>query len=249
MRTTRQVYIDSNFQAAREAGCDTVQLKYDGWWARWEITKGDAHVFTQTGRELPAYAFTTYADTTCTIIGELMHGTNWAQDPRLKGKTFAFDIWGVDGVDLEGQPYKDRYNILRAVLKRLPGTFIRVDNFPIFDYETVWRRFVTDGDFEGVVFRYSKARIDTPIYRQKDVVVGTEVAATFEEGEGKFEGMVGTVVCQSGARVGGGWDNDERIDMWTNQEKYRGRSFEVEGRKRFVETGLLRHPNFVRWLN
>jgi len=248
MRTTRQTYIDSNFEAARSQGCDTIQLKFDGWWARWQIEKGVARVFTRTGRELPDFAFQAKQDITATIVGELMHGTNWAQEPRIKGKTFAFDVWSVDEVDLADAPYKDRYGILRALLKRMPPSFIRVENFPIFDYSSIWDRFVDKGDYEGVVFRYSKGRIDTPIYRQKNVVVGQEIATGFEEGEGKFVGMLGAVVCQSGARVGGGWDNDERFDIWTNQAKYLGKSFEVEGRKRFEETGLLRHPNFVRWL-
>lgn len=248
MRTTRQTYLDSNFQAAREAGCDTLQLKLDGWWSRTLIEKGKATVFTRTNRELPAYAFTTYPDITCTIVGELMHGTNWAQTKEIAGKTFAFDIWTVDDVDMSNMPYKDRYGVLRAMLKRLPPSFIRVENFRIQDFDAVWRQFVTEGDYEGVVFRHSKGLLDTPIYRQKSVVVDQYTVQAIEEGEGKFLNMLGAVVCTNGGRVGGGWTDEERIEIFNNQDAYRGKVFEVEGRKRFEETGLLRHPNFVRWL-
>jgi len=248
MRTTRQHYIDSNFQAAREAGCDTLQLKYDGWWARFEIENGQATCFTRTGRELSQFAFKAQQGVNATIIGELMFGTSWAQDPKITNKTFAFDLWSAEGVDFTERPYKERYAMMRAILKRLPPSFILVDNFPIFDFPSIWNRFVENGDYEGVVFRFSRGIVDTPLYRQKNVVVGVETACEFEEGQGKFENTLGTVVCQSGARVGGGWDNEERADIWNNKEKYRGRQFEVEGKKRFVETGLLRHPNFVRWL-
>ncbi len=248
MRTTRQTYIDSNFEAARSQGCDCLQLKLDGWWSRTVIEKGHAKVYSRTQRELPNFAFETYPDITCTLVGELMHGTNWAQDPKILGKTFVFDVWSIDEVDLSEATYKDRYALLSALVKRLPPNFIKVLNFNILDYPAIWQRFVANGDYEGVVFRYSRGRIETPIYRQKNVVVSIETAAGFEEGEGKFTGMLGAVVCESGARVGGGWDNDERFDIWTNQDKYRGKQFECEGRKKFEATGLLRHPNFVKWL-
>jgi ATP-dependent DNA ligase len=252
MRTNRQTYIDSNLQAAREAGCDTIQLKFDGWWSRTVIEAGRGKVYTRTQRELPTFAFETYKDINCVIVGELMHGTNWAQTPAVLGKTFAFDLWAVQDTALDLIPYKDRYAMLRAVLKRLPATFIRVENFPIQDYEKVWKNFVTDGDYEGVVFRHSKGLLDTPVYRQKNVVVDTYTIIGFEEGLGKRAGMVGTAICSTPnnatARVGGGWDDSELLDMWQNQEKYLGRPFEAEGRKRFSDTGLLRHPNFVRWL-
>lgn len=249
MRTTRQNYIDSNLQAAREAGCDTLQLKYDGWWARCVIEKGVGSIFTRTNRELPNFAFSTSPDISCVIIGELMHGTNWAQDPKIAGKVFAFDMWSYSMVEMDNMPYRDRYAMLRSVLRRLPPSFIRVENFLIHDHESVWRNFVVEGDYEGVVFRHSKGLLDTPIYRQKNVVLDKYTISGFEEGEGKYAGMLGAVTCTNGGKVGGGFDDKERQDIWDNKEKYLHKIMEVEGRKRFADSGLLRHPNFVRWLS
>lgn len=247
MRTTRQIYIDSNLQAAREAGCDTIQLKLDGWWARVVIVNGQGTFFSRTGRELPAHAFQTHNDINACLVGELMFGTQWAQQPQLKNKTFLFDLWSIEGYDLEGVPYKERYAMLRALHKRLPGTFLLVNNFPILDYDKMWARFVLQDDYEGLIFRHSRGLMDAPIYRQKNVIIDRYVAHSFEEGEGKFAGMLGAVVATNGGKVGGGFTDEERVDIWEHQASYVGRTMEVEARKRF-ESGLLRHPNFVRWL-
>lgn len=259
MRTTRQQYIDATYEEAIKAHCDTIQLKFDGWWFRIEIVEGVGTCYTRTGRPLPDFNFTLPSKVNATLIGEGMYGTNWSQKPNLQGRIFVFDIWTADGVDLEGVAFGERYKLLKATMPFLPSNFIQVANFNIDQYEAVWKMFVESGEFEGVVFRRRNATVGVPVLRQKLTQQDTYTALDFVEGEGKHAGRLGATVIgdvtgrglygSSGlpATVGGGWDDEEREEIWNNKEKYKGRKFEVEGRTRFPDSGLLRHPNFVRW--
>lgn len=257
MRTSRQDYADSNIEEARKKGCDTLQLKYDGWWARTEIIGGEAIVYSRTAR--PLTSFPADPSITATIIGEYMFGTNWSQKPQLQGKTFAFDLWASNGVDLEGRPYKERYALLKTILPFLPPTYLRVANFNIEDYEDIWRTFVASGEYEGVVFRRRQDTVGSLLLRQKNTITDEYTCLKILKGEGKHAERCGSVIIgdisgrplftsdRSPATVGGGWDDDEREDMIKNPQNYEGRRFEVEGKARFSDSGLLRHPNFIRW--
>jgi hypothetical protein len=252
MKELRQNYKDATLQDATRYGCDVFQLKYDGWWSRNEIRLGVGTVYSDTNRELTKFGFHTPANPLTTdLIGELMHGTNWAQKEQLKGKCFLFDIWHLNGEDLEAMPYRDRYSLLKTVTPFLPPQFIRVPNFPISQFASIWQTFVTDGDYEGVVFRKSQGKVGDTLYRMKATVTDEYECTGFEQGEGKFEGTLGSILARTkygnNAKVGGGLSNEQRREIWDNPKEFLGRWFEVEGKKRFEETGLLRHPNFVRW--
>jgi hypothetical protein len=259
MRTSRQDYRDALYKDAILARCDSFQLKMDGWWSRTEIIGGELKVYTRTGRLLPDFNQTLSQKINATIIGELMYGTNWSQKPQLQGKVFAFDIWQADSTDLEASPYKTRYALLKAVLPFLPPTYIRVQNFDISTYDSVWNDLVATGQYEGVVFRRKDDTVGATLLRQKNVLTDEYTCLGILEGDGKHAGRCGSVVIgdafgnplfsSSGdpATVGGGFDDDEREDMFKRPLFFVGRKFEAEGRGRFPETNLLRHPNFVRW--
>jgi len=252
MKELRQNYKDGTYQDAVRNGCDMFQLKYDGWWARNEIRSGVGAVFSETNRELSKFAFSTPTNPlTCDLIGELMHGTNWAQKEELKGKQFLYDIWHLNGQDLEDVSYRDRYALLKTVMPFLPPGFIRVPNFPIANFENIWKTFVVDGGYEGVVFRKTNDKVGATLLRMKAVVTDVYKCTGFEQGEGRLSGTLGTIlaVTKTGhpARVGGGISDAHRKEIWENPKDFLDRWFEVEGKKRFEETGLLRHPNLVRW--
>jgi hypothetical protein len=250
VRKDRQKYIDSNFEAARSQGCDCLQLKYDGWWTRFEITKGKAQAFSRTGRRLPEHDFVCGLGD-AVLVGELMFGTNWSQDPQLQGRIFFFDCWFLDDADLSGFAYRDRYSLLKTAFPYLPKQASRVLNFPIESYETIWNEFVVKSTYEGVIFRRSKDDINQPVYRQKNVVTDEYKVTAITEGEGKHSGRLGALVCttKQGVRalVGGGFTDDDREEIFSNPQRYVGRYCFVEGRSRFPDTGLLRHPNFCGW--
>jgi hypothetical protein len=259
MRTSRQEYKDANLEEALKAGCDTLQLKYDGWWARMEVIAGDLKIYTRTGRHLPDFDRILPEPINTTIIGELMYGTNWSQRPALQGKLFAFDCWSAEHVDLEGIEYGTRYQVLKSVLPFLGPSVVRIPNFPIDDYTNIWKTFIASGEYEGLVFRRKKDAVGATLLRQKNLITDEYTCLALLEGEGKHQGRLGSVVCgdASGqplrtadgrpATCGGGFDDEEREAILKNPTAYIGRKFEVEGKARFSDSGLLRHPNFVRW--
>ena len=75
----------------------------------------------------------------------------------------------------------------------------------------------------------------------------------FEEGDRAFEGMLGAVVVKykgNEVRVGSGWTQDMRKEVWNNQEKYLGKLiecqyFEITKNEEGKES--LRFPVFKGW--
>jgi DNA ligase-1 len=70
-----------------------------------------------------------------------------------------------------------------------------------------------------------------------------------EEGEGKYMGKMGAVFCDYNGvtvRVGGGWSDADREEIWNNWSDYEGRMIEV-GAHETTPDGSLRHPRFMRF--
>lgn len=71
----------------------------------------------------------------------------------------------------------------------------------------------------------------------------------FEEGEGKYTGMLGAFLCDfNGVRVkvGGGIEDEERKHIWMYQDNYIGKIIEVEAHE-VTPDGSLRHTRKKRW--
>lgn len=246
--TDRQPYEDSNIVDAKNAGCDTLQLKYDGWWARVVCADGEAQVFSRTQRLVHSFQI----DPLCfgVFIGEYMFGTQWSQKQDRYGKIFLFDCWSTSGQDTTSFEYKERYRLIRANLPLLGDTVRLVQNYPITAYDEVWKSFVATGEYEGVVYRRRDGKATDTLLRQKRKVTKDFQVTGFVPGEGKHLGRLGALLGQSadGVRisVGGGFDDAERQHIMDNPGQYLGRWFEVEGYAEFA-SGSLRHPQFIRW--
>lgn len=255
MRTACQEYKEATYEEALMIGCDCFQLKYDGWWSRTEVVARDGRLFTKSNRELQDFYFPTGGGAPGTFIGEVMYGTHWAQDATLRGKVFLFDMWRLGDQDLEALPYRERYSLMKKTQALLPSNYLRVTNYPMNEFPTVWDKLVVNGNFEGVVFRKKEDQVGRPLYRLKKEVTDEYECTGFVEGEGKYIGTLGALQFRTptmGATsnpptVGGGFSDAERDEIWANRPNYKGRMFEVVGKQRFETTGLLRHPNFVRW--
>lgn len=76
----------------------------------------------------------------------------------------------------------------------------------------------------------------------------------FVEGTGKYAGQLGAVIvlreCPRNGpvdvKVGGGWSDELRNEIWQHQESFRGRLIEVEYHE-VTPDGSLRHPRFKRF--
>lgn len=250
MRLNRQDYLDSSYDTAKAAGCDTLQLKYDGWWCRCEITNGQVRCYSETNRELEHFRQQLPTPVTLTLVGELMWGTQWSKDPARYEKLYLYDIWQHEDRPLELLPYKERFILLRHLLPSLPPSFQLIQNFRIFDYSEVWSSFVESERFEGVVFRNSLATVGQPLHRAKFTFTVDLQVRGFKEGNGKHQNRLGSLLCIDSdgilTEVGGGIDDITREEVWTNQDSYLMRYCQVEARKKFL-SGSLRHPNFISW--
>lgn len=251
MRTTRQDYIDGTPEDAIRAGCDCFQLKYDGWWCRLEVRRGLFQMFNKEGRELKNGE--TNITLSGTFIGEYMFGTNWAQNPLRREKLFLFDVWALNG---DGPcahfHFRDRFSLLRTRVPYMPSWMSVVDIYPISRFQEIWDKHVATGEFEGVVFRRRAETVEDKIIRYKRDIEITYRCTGFIEGQGKHAGRLGAVLIDKktddgkDATVGGGFSDEERIQIWKHPELYLHKEFDCVGKALFP-SGLVRHPNFLRW--
>lgn len=252
MKLDRQNYNDSTFEQARLAGCDCIQLKYDGWWARVVCRNGRGTIYSRTQREVGFIE--TDPELDGVFIAEYLFGTQWAQKPEHLGQLIVFDCWELGGTSLMTSPYKERYKIVRTLIPTLYRTDVmRVINiYRMDDYPTLWEYYVKSEKYEGVVFRRLSDQVDTTIFRQKLSITEDVFITGFAPGEvnGRHEHRLGALICSTRdgveLRVGGGLSDEQRDKIWTNKEAYLGRWLTVEAKKRF-ESGSLRHPNFKEW--
>ena len=246
-------YYDTTYEAALRAGFDLVQLKYDGIYGRAVLSASGTVVYSKNNK--PKANLSTLFEPGGDIRGEYMFGSHWAQDESRKGKLYLFDIASVGGEDLTSLPYVKRSVVLRSLLTEIAHPELsQVETFPISEYQRLWESEVSTGRFEGVVFRKSFATWDEPLGRQKSVVTRDFVCTGFYEGEGKHKGRLGGIVCSRATpgglvevcKVGGGFSDTEREEIWANRDGCMKVVAEVRGMKEFV-SGALRHPIFVRW--
>lgn len=69
------------------------------------------------------------------------------------------------------------------------------------------------------------------------------------EGKGKYQGMMGGVVCNFNGiavRVGTGWDDDQRKEYWADPTLVMHWTIRIEY-KELTQRGSLRHPSFDRF--
>lgn len=247
-------YYDTTYETALADGCDLVQLKYDGIYGRLTLGPAGADVYSKTDKSkgyLPI-SFAGGGD----IRGEYMYGSQWAQAEARLGRFYAFDLASVGGEDLSSFNYSTRQSILRALLTEIGETpsLELIRSYPITEFPQLWKSHVSEGDFEGVVFRKSFANWAEPLGRQKATVTVDLVCTGFYEGEGKHSGRLGGIVCsrptdnglEEVTRVGGGFSDADRESIWENQEAFQGKVVEISG-KRIFTSGAVRHPNFERW--
>ena len=111
---------------------------------------------------------------------------------------------------------------------------------------------------EGTILRhpdiaYSEGR-SNDLLKVKNFEKSTFICTGFFKGTGKYSGSLGKISVQAdilgvpvAARVGTGFSDAERLEIWNNQSNYRGRQLEV------IHLGLtkansVRHPVFSRFI-
>jgi ATP-dependent DNA ligase len=199
-------------------------------------------------------------DQECTAVTNVF-GKSVAQasDEEIAKLTYvAFDILEFDGNMTTHLTLRERHTFLREC-------YARLDVDPMYSVPTVWHdvspdkytEFVTSG-YEGVMVKdaskpYAKGKRGYGWFKIKEMTsIDVVVMELPHNGKGQFEGQVGKMtvgqyvdgVLVERAKVNAP-NNEERLDMTHNPEKYLGRVLELKHFGRLVEG--LRHPTFVRW--
>jgi ATP-dependent DNA ligase len=111
---------------------------------------------------------------------------------------------------------------------------------------------------EGTILRhpdraYFEGR-SNDLLKVKNFEKSTFICTGFFKGTGKYSGSLGKISVQAdilgvpvAARVGTGFTDAERLEIWNNQSNYRGRQLEV------IHLGLtkansVRHPVFSKFI-
>ena len=232
---------------------DSVQLKYDGWWTQIVFHNGSYETYSKTNRLIDQGGIFPSCPN-CVFIAEYLYGTQWSQTPERKGTYLIFDLVEYEGADLSDLPYNERITAAKRIRPSLPSSkFSVVGTYPLEMTSHLWTNEVLTDNYEGLVFRRSSDPYSVKLSRWKPRYYKTLRATDFVEGAGKHAGRLGAIIAtgtdgneDNSQRVGGGFSDTEREEIWADQEKFRGQWFEAVGRRVF-DSGSLRHPNFVDW--
>lgn len=236
-------------------GFDLVQPKYDGIWVDVYCNGTDAIAYSRDGGDEKArWPCEALSDTW--LHGEYLFGQQWAFDAGLEGQLVLFDLTQLGKLDFRSSSYTMRRDTLIKVLDRhdAPPEWSVVEQFSSVQWKRVWKWFVEKGGFEGLVFRDSTSMWEAPVGRIKKLFTMDYVMMGVVEGGGKNKGRLGAIVAglyDDGelveiCRVGGGFTDQTRAEIWEDRYPLMGRVFEAGGAKVF-KSGALRHPQFLRW--
>lgn len=112
--------------------------------------------------------------------------------------------------------------------------------------------YVADG-YEGVMIKllgekYKFGRGHN-VVKLKDFYDKDLEVIGFEEGTGKYEGMLGAIIVKNGdvlVNVGSGFSDDDRKNIWENRSNFRNNIAEIRYQEETPD-GSLRFPTFRGW--
>lgn len=236
---------------------DFVELKYDGIWCRLVIQAGKALFYSRTNNLKETYTLSPdeakcFGAGTTTLLGEFMYGQEWALAEGRAGRFYAFDVLTANDKDVSLSSLADRKRILGRILPSPVGRFHRVQTYKREVDEYLWRQFVLDRGWEGLVYiRAGLAGYSSDLLgRRKAEYTDDLYIVGFVEGDKRLAGSLGglEVARHRGGEkvctVGGGFSDELRRELWERRESYYGKCITVKSNKRFA-SGSLRSPNFV----
>lgn len=148
-------------------------------------------------------------------------------------------------------------------MKELSTNFGQEENYPIEFVKhviTSSEQKVLDTYNKALIAGYEGLVLKTPHHKYqtkrsadwqklKEVLDADLPVIGFFEGQGKYEGSLGGIIVDNAGvavKVGGGFSDSERAEIWANQEKYKGRIAEVLYHEETPDRSL-RHPRFIRF--
>jgi len=244
-------------------GYDYVQLKMDGMYGNLTIDKGEWSITSRTGKIKASGVWPRKRDK-YHLTGEFMKGSHWAKRNGIEENNFyTFDcLWYGDRDISEKDYYMRQKYMARAVDTLTDITYTEVDwvaeNFNLTKvkthyvdkWPTLWRQYVEDRGYEGLIFKNSSKTSD--MVRMKKVVEMDYICVGFEPADetSKYKGLVGavkgTLIDKDVIVECGGLTDEQRHEYTTNAENYIGQIFTAKGNDWFP-SGSIRHPKFREW--
>lgn len=211
---------------------------------------------TRNGNPLPAiqHLGSWFSDLACqhgvyTFDCEAVSGTDFFDgvgNLRSQDRDDSASLWLLDLPDDVGT-YSER----RALMSKfvLPvGTITLVPSFFNLSPNDAFRRFVSQG-FEGAMIKdtsspYTQGKRSNAWLKVKAVDSEDCAIVSVHEGKGRLAGTMGHVVVEHGnrlVRVGGGFTDEQRRQIWENRDTVIGSWLEVSFQNMTPE-GSFRHP-------
>jgi ATP-dependent DNA ligase len=174
-------------------------------------------------------------------------------DRSVEMQFAVFDAIIYAGESVWKQPYRSRYSRLQSLDMNTSDT---VQLLPLHsDYDSAKKQALDNGE-EGLILKRMDAayefgkRSSSWVKHKFDAENCDLKIAGFEEGTGKASGTLGYVELETSDGVyvgnsGSGFTDEQRDEIWNNQDEWLGRTIEIEARG--VGTGdKLRMPIFKR---
>ena len=247
----RQKYKDLSVVDPIPAGHTHFQPKYDGIWCCATVLGDHISYKSRNGMEKKQEE-NVYGMENGYYIGELMYGSQWAQDPSRLGKFFLFDHIHHEKDD---RVYANRLKGLWALKSRQDG-WINTPTYGIEGLQKFWDMYVETEKVEGIVYRDLNAKWSSTLYRAKYQLEVDMLVVGMTEGKGKHIGKMGALIGRRidsnglpygpNMNVGGGYCDATRAKCVAENGNPIGRIMTVTAKKIF-SSGKLRHPNFVRF--
>lgn len=137
---------DATLAEAKAAGCDTVQIKYQGLWTRNEISKGLYRAYSHLVDTIVHFNIPSNVDVT-------LIGNRFSSDLST---LWVFDCWSIDNNNVKEYSYRDRYALAHAAIQEINLPIIKlVKNYPIQHAYSVWNDLTNPEVSCGIVFRKS----------------------------------------------------------------------------------------------
>lgn len=233
-----------------------IQLKYDGIWALVVIEKRKITICSKTGQIKHCWTDPgmLFEGGRTVLIGEYMFGSQWSQHASRKGAIYVFDCLEADGAKLDHLPYKDRVRKATSVVADLGEPFRLLACYSLDKLGPLWLKLEKENTHEGVVIRKWSQPWQATLLKLKLTVEDDYVVMGFNDGEGKYEGTLGSLkLGQWDGKdlvwvmdASGGLSDNDRANIWENQKFCVGKVVLVSGKARFT-SGALRHPTIVRF--
>lgn len=164
-----------------------------------------------------------------------------------------FDVIRYKGKNVENLPYKDKLEILKTIHEDIPEI-----KLPQLAKTTEEKQKLTNqielGQFGGTDEGVIIYKLDQPYAHRSKIKNDFDVYVTnIFEGSGKYAGRAAGgfeySLSKGGptvGKVGSGFTDSERLDMWINPNDYIGRVAKVVTERQY-HTGSLRIPIFKEW--